>query len=63
MHSSKGEIEIHSVLPDIAFIPFFSKQETATQSGESAYADHGDTFFMSMFHLKGDKEEEGESGY
>lgn len=44
------------------FHSFSSKQETATQSGESAYADHSDKFFMSMFHLKAD-ENDGERGY
>lgn len=37
---------------------FLSKQETATQSGESAYADRGDKFFMSTFHPKADKKED-----
>ena len=63
MQLSKGEIEIHSVPSDIVFIAFPSKHEAATQSGESAYADHADKFFMSTFHRKADKKGDGESGY
>lgn len=63
MHLSKREIGIHSVPPYIAFIFFPSKQETTTQSGESAYANHGDTFFMNMFHPKADENDKGGSGY
>lgn len=57
MHLSKGEIEIHSVLPGIAFLPFSQNKRRQPNHGELAYADHCDKFFMSMFHLKADKKE------
>lgn len=45
----------------LSFFPL--KQETATQSGESAYANHSDKFFMNMFHPKADEDDKGGSGY
>jgi len=33
MHLSKGEIEIHSALPDIAFIPFLKNKRRQPNQG------------------------------
>lgn len=63
MHLSKGEIEIHSVLPDIAFIPFPQNKRRQPNQWNRRMQIKPINFSWACFILKQIKMKKGESGY